>query len=133
MFELCPSFATILTNIYHRMASNLFIDGTSLLSREGTTQGDPLVMPMHAISLIPVIQHLRGIAKQVWHADDAAAGGRLCQLKNWWDKLCSVDHPFGYNVNATKSWLVVKEGSLQPARRIFAGTGVQITSVGRPY
>ena len=54
IFELCLSFATILTNIY-RMASNLFIDGTSLLSREGTTQGDPLAMPMHAISLIPVI------------------------------------------------------------------------------
>ena len=63
-FELCPSFATILTNIY-RMASNLFIDGTSLLSCEGTTQGDPLAMPMYAISLIKVIQNLRGIAKQV--------------------------------------------------------------------
>ena len=132
MFELRLSFATILTNIY-RMASNLFIDGTSLLSREGTTQGDPLAMPMYAISLIPVIQHLRGMAKQVWYADDAAAGGRICQLKNWWDKLCSVGRPFGYNVNATKSWLVVKEGSLQSAWRVFAGTGVQITSVGRPY
>ena len=132
MFELRLSFATILTNIY-RMASNLFIDGTSLLSREGTTQGDPLAMPMYAISLIPVIQHLRGMAKQVWYADDAAAGGRICQLKNWWDKLCSVGRPFGYNVNATKSWLVVKEGSLQSAWRVFAGTGVQITSVGCPY
>ena len=41
-------FATILTNIY-RTAYSLFIDGTSLLSREGTTQGDPLAMPMHFI------------------------------------------------------------------------------------
>jgi len=57
------------------MASTLFIDGTSLLSWEGTTQGDPLAMPMYAINLIPVIQHLKGIAKQVWYADDAAAGG----------------------------------------------------------
>ena len=37
MFKLCPSFATILTNIYH-MASSLFIDGTFLLLREGTTK-----------------------------------------------------------------------------------------------
>jgi len=59
------------------MGSTLFIDGTSLLSREGITQVDPLAMPMYAISLIPIIQHLKGIAKQVWYADDAAARGRL--------------------------------------------------------
>ena len=115
------------------MASNLFIDGTSLLSHEGSTQGNPLAMPLYAINLIPVIQHLRGIAKQVWYADNAAAECHLCQLKNWWDKLCSVYCPFGYNVNATTSWLVVKEGSLQSAWIVFAGTGVQITSVGHPY
>ena len=66
----------------YRLASNLFIDGTSLLSQEGTTQGDPLAMPMYAISLVPEIQHLRGTAKQLWYADDAAVGGYLCQLKN---------------------------------------------------
>ena len=57
------------------MASNLLIDGTSLLSWEGTTQGDHLAMPMYAINLVPVIQHLRGIAKQVRYADDDAAEG----------------------------------------------------------
>jgi len=36
-------------------------------------------------------------------------------------------------MNATKSWLVVKEESLQSARRVFAGSDVQITTVGRPY
>ena len=82
MYELYPSFAAVLTNIY-RMSSNLFIDGTSLLSREGTTQSDPLALPLYAISLIPVIQHLQGIAKQVWYADDAAVGGRLSELKRW--------------------------------------------------
>ena len=94
MFDLCHPFATVLTNIY-RIASNLFIDGPSILSQEGTTQGDPLAMPMYAISLIPVIQRLRGIAKQVWYADDAAAGGSLRQLKKWWDTLCSFSGSLG--------------------------------------
>ena len=40
MFQLHPPLATILTNTYHS-ASHIFIDGTSLLPQEGTTQGDP--------------------------------------------------------------------------------------------
>ena len=61
MFHLCPPLATILTNTY-RSASHLFIDGSSLLSQEGTTQGDPLAIPMYAIGIIPVIQQLKGLA-----------------------------------------------------------------------
>ena len=52
---MSPPMATILTNTYHS-AFHLFIDGTtSLLSREDTTQSDPLAMPMDAISVVPVI------------------------------------------------------------------------------
>ena len=83
--------------------------------------------------LIPVIQRLRGIAKQVWYADAAAAGGSLCQLKKWWNTLCSFSGSFGYNINAVKCWLVGKEGLLQRANHVFIGTGIQVTSSGRPY
>ena len=51
MFQLRPPQPAILTNTY-RSASHLFIDGTSLLSREGTTQGDPLAMPKYVISVV---------------------------------------------------------------------------------
>ena len=57
LFHLCPSLATIHMKTYHS-TSNLFIEGISLLSQEGTTQGDPLVMPMYAnnaISIVPII------------------------------------------------------------------------------
>jgi len=47
--------------------------------------------------------------------------------------VCSFSGSFGYNVNAVKCWLVVKEGYLQRANHVFAGTGVQVTSTGRPY
>ena len=89
---------------------------------------------MYTISLIFVIKHLQGIAKQVWYADDAAAaGGRLSELKTWWNKLCSFSCHFGYNINAAKSWLNVKEKSVQSAQKLLAGTEIQITSVGCPY
>ena len=131
MFHLCPPLATILTNTY-RSASHLFIDGSSLLSQEGTTQGDPLAMPMYAISITPVIRQLMGLTRQVWYADDAAGGG-LLHLRDWWSGLLSFGRHFGYHVNAAKTWLVVKQGYLAQARRIFDGTGIQITSAGRPY
>ena len=80
MFHLCSSLATVLTNTY-RSASSLFIDGTSLLSQEGTTQGDPLAMPMYAISIVPVIQQLKGLARQVWYACFSfGIGGLGCSL-----------------------------------------------------
>ena len=43
---LCPSIATMLINCY-RAPTDLLIDGDVILSQEGTTQGDPLAMPMH--------------------------------------------------------------------------------------
>ena len=132
MFRLCPSLATVLTNTY-RSASSLFIDGTSLLSQEGTTQGDPLAMPMYAIGIVPVIQQLKGLARQVWYADDAAAGGSLLQFRDWWSGLLSFAPHFGYHVNVAKTWLVVKEECLASAQRVFGDSGIQITSAGRPY
>jgi len=61
MFHLCPPLATTLTNTYHNAAA-LFIDGNTLWSHEGTTQGDPLAMPIYAISLVPLIRQLSGFA-----------------------------------------------------------------------
>ena len=55
MFHLCPPLAITLTNTY-RNAAALFIDGNTLCSREGTTQGDPLAMPIYAVSLVPLIK-----------------------------------------------------------------------------
>jgi len=55
MFHLCPPLATTLTNTY-RNAAALFIDNNTLWSREVTTQGDPLAIPMYTISLVPLIR-----------------------------------------------------------------------------
>ena len=51
--RLCPFFATISINCYHSDVP-LYIDGETLFSQEGTTQGDPLVMPLYASGVVPI-------------------------------------------------------------------------------
>jgi len=67
---------------------NFFVDGETILSHEDTTQGDPLAMVLYALVVVPMIDHLYGLTKQVWYADDAAAAGSLITLRAWWDLLC---------------------------------------------
>ena len=55
--RFCPALATILINTY-RVPTELFIDEDRMLSREGTTQGDPLAMPMYALATVPLINRL---------------------------------------------------------------------------
>ena len=35
------------------------MDGNIIVSQEGTTQGDPLTMPMYALATIPLIKNLK--------------------------------------------------------------------------
>ena len=130
----CLTLATILINIY-RNSSKLVIDKLSL-SSEGTTQGDPLAMPMYALAVVPLIRQLKvkvPDASQVWYADDAAAAGKLTSLRSWWDYITELGSPFGYHANASKTWLIVKKSVEAQARSLFSNTQINITSEGRPY
>ena len=81
--HLCLLFK-ILINTYPEDV-RLFIDGETLLSQEGTTEGDPLAMAMYAIAVNPLIHRLKhDTTKQIWFADDATAGGKLNNLREWW-------------------------------------------------
>ena len=75
--QLCPPFATLLINT-HRSPACLFISGHVLMSEEGTTQGDPLAMPMYnALATIPLLKRFPGDIKRIWYADDACICGKL--------------------------------------------------------
>jgi len=114
--------ATILIN-YYRSPAALFISGDVLFSQEGTTQGDPLVMPMYALATLPLIAQLPSDVFQVWYADDACADIDVTQLRQRWKCLCEVGPQFEYNANAVMTWFVVKPAHLAAAKRLFAGTG----------
>ena len=60
---VCPPFSTILINTYCKEV-NLYMRGSVLHSEEGTTQGDPLAMPMYALGVIPLINCLGGSSVQ---------------------------------------------------------------------
>ena len=102
-----------------------------LYSSEGTTQGDPLAMPMYAIATIPLINKLHcnvDDVKQAWYANDASAAGKITRLREWWSHLSSHDPKFGYYANANKTWLVTKGKHLAAATASFADTGAVIGS-----
>ena len=40
---------------------------------------------------------------------------------------------YGYFANASKTWLITKQQHLEAAQSCFLGTGVNITTKGRPY
>ena len=102
--KVCPPFSTVLI-IVNRESTELYLSANTLLSQEGTTQGDPLAMPFYALATRPLIDSLSldvPDLRQVWYADDATAGGKLADLKKWWDNLSKIGPSFGYFVNPKK-------------------------------
>ena len=129
----CPAMSHIFINTY-RSGIELFVGGETLLSLEGTTQGDPLAMAMYAIASMPLIHHVSTTnANQAWYADDASAAGKLTALRQWWDKLESSGPAFGNVVNPSKTWLLVKPDLLEEGQIAFANTDVQVTTTGTHY
>ena len=71
--KLCPELYPAIVNMY-RNPAGLFVGGEEILSCEGTTQGDPLAMPMYALGVIPLIREASASKViQSWYADDSTA------------------------------------------------------------
>jgi hypothetical protein len=131
--NLCPPIAKILVNTY-RLDPALFIDGEFIMSKEGTTQGDPLAMAMYAIATLPLIHQLDHEAtQQIWYADDSSTAGSIPHICSWRDKLEDLGPAYGYLTNPNKSWLVVKEEHLDEATRYFQDTAIKVTAAGGNY
>ena len=129
--RLCPPIATILINSY-RSPSNLLVDGDVILSQEGTTQGDPLPMQQPSQSSESWTAYVSRFGLQTTLA---AIGTIIVQLhvQAWWTKLTELGPAFGYFTNPATTWLVTKQDHFNLATDTFRGSGVNVTSEGRPY
>ena len=129
----CPALSLLANNTYAKPARLFVTGGGELASAEGTTQGDPLAMPLYALSTVPLIKELHTAHSEIlqdWYADDSAGAGRLLELRRWLDMLAERGKVYGYHVNWEKTQLLVKPEFLQEAERIFIGTGIQIVTSG---
>ena len=141
IFVICPAIAIYVKNCYMIPSRMFVIGGFEISSSEGTTQGDPTVMAIYAIAVIPLVLMIIEIvtstpgntSKMVAYADDFTAGGTVKDLQHWWKTLCELGPKFGYYPEATKSWLIVKENNYEHAKAAFKSTKIKITSTGQRH
>ena len=130
MQYVCPPLAKYFENTY-REPTDLYVansEGVIIKSCEGFTQGDNIATGGYALSTKPLFDRLRNIIKQVWIADDSAAG-KLKAVYKWWKELLQVGPKYGYFPNPSKSILVVKDPQMiDQAKALFGEFNIQITS-----
>ena len=132
----CTPFARYIRNTYHR-PSKLFLDGGNyILSREGTTQGDNCASAVYSLSIKPLIDELKSVgeASQAWFADDAAAGGKMTDVKEWGNLLYRIGPSYGYFPKPSKTVVIVKRPEdLAEAEALFKPLGIKVTNDGERH
>ena len=110
-----------------------------ILSEEGSTQGDVPAMAMYAIGTKPLLDKLMHAVdtqqcKQVWYADDSSSGGKIREMRKWWDELTSSGPKYGYFPKPCKTIMIVKnEALLQEANQVFGNTEIKIGVEGERH
>jgi len=128
---VCPIIATYVINTYQHEARLFINGGKEILSKEGTTQGDPAAMPVYALGLAPLLDSIStSDTRQGAYADDIGALGKLEHLLMWWNRLVDIGPKAGYYPKPMKSWLVVKPEMEENAKNMFKGTSINVTSNG---
>ena len=138
---LCPEFSTYINNFYMRPARLFVTGGCELKSKEGTTQGDPVVtMSMYALGIIPLLQlnnqqqsSDNNFTRRIAFADDFTGIGTIKCVKAWWDEINQHGPYIGYYPNARKSCLIVKEQYYEQAKEIFKDDNIMITTEGHRH
>ena len=120
---ICPSLINALRNSYGS-PSLLFGNRKTILSQEGTTQGDPVAMAMYGVALLPLINLVKDdMVTQKWYADDGNAVGTLESLVTLHQKLQKHGPAFGYKL--TKCNLIIIESFLEKAKISFDSVDIE--------
>ena len=101
--------------------------GTTLLSKEGVTQGDPLAMIAYGIGLLPLIRHQKQFVStlhQSWYADDASAAGKLELIRDYFRELERIGPSVGYFPEPSKSVLIVRSDAIKHAQSFLQTEGL---------
>ena len=123
---LCPALFVALRNSYSH-PSHLYISKSTILSQEGTTQGDPLAMIMYGVAILPPITRLHNDSlTQKGYADDDSVVGICINIRALFDKLTQLGPKYGYLVNPPKCRFIIKPGGECQASTVFAGTNVEV-------
>uniref|UniRef100_A0A8D8WJ63 Reverse transcriptase domain-containing protein n=1 Tax=Cacopsylla melanoneura TaxID=428564 RepID=A0A8D8WJ63_9HEMI len=127
---LWPRCSRFLFNTYRGFSIIMFRNSAeTLLSKEGTTQGDPLAMLFYGVGIMPLIDKLMSTEwVQNWYADDSACIGKLRMIRKWFDLLRSKGPNFGYYPEPNKSYLVVKPEYQEEAETVFEGLNVNVVT-----
>mmetsp|Transcript_35406 Transcript_35406/g.45107 ORF Transcript_35406/g.45107 Transcript_35406/m.45107 type:complete len:122 (+) Transcript_35406:179-544(+) len=104
MNSMAKIYSCFLFNTYEGYPQK-FMRGSDIffLSKEGTTQGDPLGMDMYAVELLP-LWRLKNPEKwiQSWYADDSGAAGKLKMLRECFDLFCCWGPKYGHYPETSK-------------------------------
>ena len=78
---LCPALGPVVVNTC-RSKIDLFVGGETILSVEGTTQGDPLAMAIYAIAITPLVRrtNLEAVPRE---PDLATVDSNCLKTRSW--------------------------------------------------
>ena len=131
--------STFIFNCYQGAAPLVLQSGEHLLSREGTTQGDPLAMFLYGMATLPLLRMSRIAANSVSHnpsehlrdgafADDWNGSSPSCDtLLAWIDAVCKKGPDFGVNVNIQKTNCIASPERFEEATRAFGDKGISVS------
>ena len=137
---VCPAISTYVSNCYQSAARLFVIGWKEILTKEGTTQGDPTSMGTYALEVTLLLHFLHEFiltseyrSKEVAFADDLTAAGKIEEIKQCWELLLRVGPKYGYYPKPSRSHLIVKEEQFGRAKFIFKGSEVNIAKSGQQH